>query len=84
MPMTAEARPQDRAPASQRRESKCGERLKSLVVITPTRAERKWPRTELRGWARGDSIVLYSSMAAAPWWEEGLLVLVKLGTGGMG
>lgn len=32
-----------------------------------TTADRKWPNTRLRGWARGDSIVWYSRMAAAPW-----------------
>ncbi len=64
--MAADASPHAIAPATHRRLSKWGLNLKSLVIVTPTTAEMKCPTMEFRGWARGDSIVLYSRMAAAP------------------
>ena len=65
-PMSAEARPTDSAPERNLREEKCGERRKSLVMETPMMEERIWPRIEARGCARGEEMVLYSRMAAAP------------------
>ena len=32
----------------------------------PIKAERSWPKMALRGWERGESMVWYSSIAAAP------------------
>lgn len=37
-----------------------------MVMATAITAEKKWPKMRFRGWARGDSMVLYSRMAAAP------------------
>lgn len=65
-PMSAEARPTDKAPAIQRRDSKCGDNAKSFVMPTPIMAEKNWPPMILRGWASGESIVLYSRTAEAP------------------
>jgi hypothetical protein len=64
--MTVEARPTDSAPERNLREEKCGERRKSLVMETPMMEERIWPRIAGRGCARGEEMVLYSRMAAAP------------------
>lgn len=66
MVIKAEARPHARAPASHRRFSKSDLREKSFVMPTPTRAAKKCPIIVFRGWARGDSMVLNSSIAAAP------------------
>ena len=64
--MAADANPHVKAPASHRKSSKSEFSKKSLVTPTPMRAERKCPAMEFRGWARGDSIVLNSRIAAAP------------------
>ncbi len=64
--IAAEARPQANAPATHRKFSKLGLTEKSLVILIPMTAERKCPIIVLRGWARGDSMVLYSKIAAAP------------------
>ena len=81
--MTAEAAPTERAPASHRKEEKCGERCRSLVVDMPVRAARMWPRMVLRGCARGDSMVLYSRIAAAPYFGRRVSGAVEVrGEGG--
>ena len=64
--MAAEANPQANAPATHRKFSKFELSEKSSVILTPMTAERKCPIMILRGWARGDSMVLYSKIAAAP------------------
>ena len=68
MLITTLAAPTDRAPASHLKRSKSdsGRRWKSLVMQTPINAAKKCPKTRFRGWASGDSMVLYSRMAAAP------------------
>lgn len=65
-PMKAEARPTARAPATHRKFSKLEFNRNSLVMLTPIIAEKSWPRMMLRGCANGDSIALYSRIAAAP------------------
>lgn len=62
------AKPTERAPASHLSfsNSEAGRREKSLVMQIPVRAARMCPRMRLRGWASGDSMVLYSRIAAAP------------------
>ena len=57
IPITAEATPTERAPAIQRRDSKCGLYWKSLVMLIPTVADKICPKTAQRGCERGDSIV---------------------------
>lgn len=65
--IAAEASPQARAPASHRSSSKLLLSLNSSVTPTPTKAARRCPTTLFRGWARGDSMKLYSNTAAAPY-----------------
>jgi len=77
--MNADARPTDRAPATQRRFSKSGFRWKSFVIPTPMIAENTWPRIALRGWASGESIVLYSRIAAAPYNQHQYIMGLRLG-----
>ena len=64
--MTPEAAPHARPPASHLRSSKLSLRVNSLVMPIPTAVARRCPMTVLRGCARGDSMVLYSRIAAAP------------------
>ena len=72
----AEATPQAIAPAIHRILWKREFNMKSLVIPTPERAERKWPIMRLRGWARGDSMALYSRIATAPYivYESALIL----------
>jgi hypothetical protein len=65
-PMKADVRPTARAPAIQRRLSKFGFSWKSFVTPTPIIDANTWPRIAFRGWENGESIVLYSRIAAAP------------------
>ncbi len=67
IPMKADVRPTERAPAIQRRFSKFGFSWKSFVMPTPVMDAKTWPRIAFLGWASGESIVLYSRIAAAPW-----------------
>jgi hypothetical protein len=71
MAMRAEAAAQARAPASQVCEEGEGEgeSARSFVMEIPISVERRWPKIALRGWARGESMVLKRRMAAAPWDE---------------
>ena len=66
-PITAEAKPQANAPASHLISSNRWLSPKSLVTPIPITAAMKCPTIEFRGCDRGDSIVLYSSIAAAPY-----------------
>ena len=43
----------------------------------PMTAERKFPMIILRGWARGDSIVLYSKIAAAPCYVSAISLSIQ-------
>jgi hypothetical protein len=52
----AVAQAQAREAPSQRTDSMCGERARSLAMLMPVTAETSWPRMALRGWARGDSM----------------------------
>lgn len=64
--IAADATPHANAPASHLRFSKSALSLKSFVMPMPTTADITCPIIAFRGWARGDSIVLNSKMAAAP------------------
>lgn len=44
-----------------------GMRAKSLVMETPIREAKSWPRRALRGWEKGDSMAERRRMDAAPW-----------------
>lgn len=65
-PINAEDIPTASAPPTHLMFSKLGFRAKSLVMETPIIEEKSWPRMTLRGWERGESIVLYSRIADAP------------------
>ena len=75
--IAAEASPQANAPATHRRFSKSGLSEKNLVILIPMTAERKFPTMILRGWARGDSIVLYSKIAAAPCYVSAISLSIQ-------
>ena len=66
IPMKADDSPTASAPAIQRRFSKLELDWKSFVMPTPIMVEKSCPKMTLRGCARGESIVLYSRIAAAP------------------
>ena len=66
-PITAEATPTERAPANHRRFSKSRLSSNSFVMPTPMMEANSWPKIAFRGWERGESIVLYSKIAAAPY-----------------
>lgn len=55
-----------RAPATKRRDSKCGERAKSLVMQTPMVEAMTWEMIALRGCESGDVRTEKLRMAAAP------------------
>jgi hypothetical protein len=56
-----------RAPATKRRDSKCGERAKSLVMQTPTVEAMTCEMIALRGCERGDVRTEKLRIAAAPY-----------------
>jgi len=72
--MTALEMPTARAPARMVRslglgaeeEVEGGIRAKSLVMETPMREAKSWPRMALRGWEKGDSMAERRRMDAAP------------------
>lgn len=66
-PITADDTPTQRAPASQRRSSKLALSSKSFVMATPMIEAKSWPKIAFRGCERGESMVLNSRIAAAPY-----------------